>query len=207
MTNTPINSSHIPRSICVFCGSREGDHPRYMALAAATGTAIAKADYKLIYGGGGSGLMGATARAAHKAGGKVLGIIPEFLKELEHLLKEVPHDIVPDMHSRKKKMYDAADAFIVIPGGIGTLEEAVEVISWMRLQLHRKPVIFLSDDGYWDGLLSVFDHTIRHGFTPDWMQDGIFEATSPEHALELIQAAWENPMKERVIGQIKSDDL
>ncbi|MGB0908084.1 MAG: TIGR00730 family Rossman fold protein [Maricaulaceae bacterium] len=178
-----------------------------MALAEATGSAIAGAGHRLVYGGGGSGLMGATARSAHKAGGDVLGIIPEFLKELEKLLKDVPHDIVPDMHTRKKKMYDASDAFIVLPGGIGTLEEAVEIISWMRLQLHKKPVVFLSNDGYWAPLLALFNHTIGNGFTPEWMNEGIFEAETPEAALELVETAWENPTPTRPIGEIPADKI
>jgi len=119
-TNKPTAKlSPETKSICVFCGSRTGNAAHYMALATETGDAIAKSGYRLVYGGGGSGLMGATARAAAKAGGDVLGIIPEFLTEIEELLKDVPHEVVPDMHIRKRKMYDASDAFIVLPGGIG----------------------------------------------------------------------------------------
>jgi len=178
-TNKPTAKlSPETKSICVFCGSRTGNAAHYMALATETGDAIAKSGYRLVYGGGGSGLMGATARAAAKAGGDVLGIIPEFLTEIEELLKDVPHEVVPDMHIRKRKMYDASDAFIVLPGGIGTMEEAVEIISWMRMRLHAKPIIFLSTDHYWQPLVDLMLHTIETGFSPAWMTSEILRANT-----------------------------
>ena len=180
------------RSICVFCGSRPGNETHYLELAKRTGRNIAKAGYRLVYGGGGSGLMGATARAAFQENGDVLGIMPAFLSEIEDVLKDVPHEIVPDMHVRKRKMYDASDAFIVLPGGIGTMEEAVEVMSWARMRLHNKPIVFLSTNGYWDPMVDLMLHTIEAGFSPDWMKNDILRARNIDDALELIGQHWDN---------------
>lgn len=162
-----------------------------MDLADETGTAIAQAGYRLVYGGGGSGLMGATARAAFKAGADVIGIIPQFLTEIEALLKDVPHEVVPDMHERKRKMYDASDAFIVLPGGIGTMEEAVEIMSWARMRLHAKPIVFLSTNGYWQPLVDLMHQSIEAGFSPEWMTAEILRADTVTNAIELIQAHWQ----------------
>lgn len=178
-----------------------------MALADATGTHIAQAGFDLVYGGGGMGLMGATARSAKAAGGGVLGIIPNFLTNVEMLLEDIDHEIVEDMATRKKHMYEAADAFIVLPGGIGTLEEAVEVMSWMRLQLHQKPMVFLDDDGYWEPLMALFTHTIDKGFSPDWMDDDVFRANTPEAATALIQDKWDNPGPLRSLGGVPLDKV
>ncbi len=204
---TEISDKTTPkRSICVFCGSRPGNETHYMALADETGRAIAKAGYRLVYGGGGSGLMGETARAAFLAGGDVLGIIPEFLTEIEALLKDVPHEIVPDMHERKRKMYDAADAFIVLPGGIGTMEEAVEIMSWMRMRLHAKPTVFLSTNGYWQPLVDMFLHTIDAGFSPEWVSGEILRAESVEEAMALIHDHWGKPMPDRTL-KVELDEV
>lgn len=180
------------KSICVFCGSRPGSEPHYIQLAKQTGRAIAQSGYRLIYGGGGSGLMGATARSAHQAGGDILGIIPKFLTEIEALLKDVPHEIVPDMHVRKRKMYDASDAFIVLPGGIGTMEEAVEIMSWLRMRLHAKPIVFLSSDGYWQPIVDMMLHTVEKGFSPEWMTAEILRADTVDDAMKLIQQHWDD---------------
>ena len=192
LNEAPESTSNIT-SICVFCGSNPGNHPRYVELAIETGTAIAQHGSRLVYGGGGLGLMGATARAAHNSGGAVLGIIPEFLKNVEMLLEDIEHEIVPDMATRKKHMYEESQAFIVLPGGIGTLEEAIEVLSWMRLQLHQKPMVFLDNDDYWEPLFALFNHTIDRNFSPEWMRDDVFSASSAEEALKLIEDKWENP--------------
>lgn len=193
------------KSICVFCGSRTGLGPDYMALAAKTGKTIADQGFRLVYGGGGVGLMGETARSAHGNGGEVLGIMPEFLTQSESILLDVPHEIVADMHVRKRMMYDASQAFIVLPGGIGTLEEAVEVMSWMRLQIHAKPMVFLSDDGYWQPLMDLLHHTIDKAFSPAWMRGEILRAETPEASLELIRAHWDNPPPQRKLSQMSVD--
>lgn len=200
ITNAPSPDVLSPsKSICVFCGSRPGNQTQYMTLADETGRHIAQAGYRLVYGGGGSGLMGETARAAFKAGGDVLGIIPEFLTEIEALLKDVPHEVVPDMHERKRKMYDASEAFIVLPGGIGTMEEAVEIISWMRMRLHAKPIVFLSTNDYWQPLIDMMLHTVDAGFSPNWMTSEILRASSITQAMDLIHAHWERKMPERTL--------
>lgn len=186
----PTQDDPTVKSICVFCGSRPGNQSHYMDLADDTGRKIAQSGYRLVYGGGGSGLMGATARAAFKEGGEIIGIIPEFLTEIEALLKDVPHEVVPDMHVRKRKMYDASDAFIVLPGGIGTMEEAVEIMSWMRMRLHAKPIVFLSTDGYWQPLIDLMLHTIETGFSPEWIKSEILQTNTSLEAIEIIEKKW-----------------
>ena len=185
-------SSFNGQSLCVFCGSGRGNHPRYIALAQQTGQSIARHGYRLIYGGGALGLMGATAKAAHASGGNLLGILPKFLEEGAGDYTGIPHRVVADMHTRKKQMYDAADAFIILPGGIGTLEEVVEVISWLRLDLHRKPIIFLDDDDYWGPMIALIDHTITADFSPAWIKAHIFKASSPDDAIKRVQACLAN---------------
>lgn len=184
------------RSICVFCGSSQGRSPAYEALATATGEEIGVRGYRLVYGGGGAGLMGAAARGALRKGGPVLGIIPEFLMTPERAMSDIDQRIVPNMHERKMQMFDASDAFIVLPGGIGTIEEAVEVLCWMRLQIHQKPILFLSPDNYWDPLLGFIKQTIESRFSPDWILDDVLKAENAKDALMQIEAAWDQPPKD-----------
>jgi len=154
-------------SVCVFCGSSERADPALTAGAAELGRMIAARGWRLVYGGGGVGLMGAAARAAHEAGGRVVGIMPAFLRSRERLFDEVETVVVTSMHERKTLMYDASDAFIVAPGGVGTLEEAVEVLSWKRLDLHPKPVVFHSPDGFWDAFDALMHQNVASGMTPE----------------------------------------
>lgn len=175
------------QSLCVFCGSSSGNDPGYLKLASEMGREIAAHKYRLVYGGGGLGLMGAVAKACHENDGDVLGIIPDFLEDIEGVYKDVPHRVVPDMHTRKQQMYDEADAFIILPGGIGTLEETVEVISWMRLDLHQKPIIFLDNDEYWQPMLSLIHHIVDKEFSPDWIKTRIFRVTTPQAAIECAK--------------------
>jgi len=179
-------------SICVFCGASPGHDPKHMALAKAVGIAIAEGKLRL---GGGLGLMGAVARSTHSAGGDVLGIMPKFLAEIEKTLTEVEHRLVPDMHARKIMMYDESDAFIVLPGGIGTLEETIEILSWMRLNLHEKPLVFLDDTGYWDPIIRGLYHTIEEGFAPESFAKDIHSASTAHEALALIADKIANPNK------------
>lgn len=153
-------------SACVFCGSSDAADPQLLADAAQLGRELAAAKLKLIYGGGGVGLMGACAIAAHQAGGEVLGVIPNFLKVRERRLDVVETIVVSSMHERKQIMFDHADSFIVLPGGIGTLEEIVELLSWRRLDLHAKPVVFYSPGGFWEPLYALFKHTVDNKLTP-----------------------------------------
>ena len=155
----PARSRHLD-SVCVYCGSSDAADPAFLNDARTLGQALAAAGMRLVYGGGGVGLMGACAQAAHDAGGRVLGVIPDFLRGRERPLQDVETVIVDNMHERKMMMFDAADGFVVLPGGIGTLEEIIELLSWRRLHLHEKPVVFYSPRGYWEPLFRLFDHMI-----------------------------------------------
>lgn len=156
-------------SVCVYCGSSDAADPAFLADAAALGEAIAAAGLRLVYGGGGVGLMGACARAAHHAGGRVLGVIPDFLRGRERPLQDVETVVVDNMHQRKMMMFDKSDAFIVLPGGIGTLEEIIELLSWRRIDLHQKPSVFYSPGGFWDPLFLLFEHLIAaHLLAPEF---------------------------------------
>ena len=155
------------KSICVFCGSSDNAAPEFLRAAEALGVALAQAKLRLVYGGGGVGLMGATARAAHAAGGEVLGIIPGFLVGKERALEIVEHVVVTSMHERKQMFFEQSDGFVILPGGIGTLEEVIELLSWRRLDLHHMPVVFYSPDGFWDPLFALFQHTVDAMLTPE----------------------------------------
>lgn len=175
------------KSICVYCGSSNDVKPAYLRLAQDLGRALAGQDIRLVYGGGGVGLMGACARAAHGAGGDVLGIMPKFLLQRERIFDEVPHEIVTDMHSRKQRMFDESDAFIVLPGGIGTLEEAVEMLSWARLGLHAKPMAFLDEDGFWTPFFELMDHIIDGKFTPEEFRSSLVHTDTPESSIIALE--------------------
>lgn len=176
------------RSICVYCGSSNTVRPDYYRLAEELGEELAAREIRMIYGGGGVGLMGAAARAAHENGGQVLGVIPEFLLAKERMYEAVEHRVVQTMHERKQIMFDESDAFIVAPGGIGTLEEAVETLSWMRLGLHRKPLAFLATDDYWRPFFDLVDHIVAGDFTPAEFRDLIVDARNPAQAIDALQA-------------------
>ena len=183
------------RSVAVFCGSSPGKNPAHLRLARRLGQEIAERGLRLVYGGGGLGLMGAVARAAHTGGAEVLGVIPDMLKEAEALLPEIEHEIVDDMHTRKIRMYRAADAFIILPGGIGTLEEAIEVLSWQRLNLHEKPILFLSDTQYWKALIEALHLQIEEGFSPESLSRDILEARTVNEAFDAIEDRLNNPVE------------
>lgn len=180
------------KSICVFCGASPGRAPIHMKMAEECGRQIAASEYRLVYGGGGIGLMGAVARAAHKDGGQVLGIIPKFLTEREQLLSGISHEIVPDMRSRKQRMLEESDGFIVLPGGIGTLEEAIEVLSWIRLDLHRKPMVFVGAQDYWFPLLELLSHITEQGFCPPNLLRRVFHAQSSAEAIAQLESDWKD---------------
>jgi len=158
-----------PRAICVFCGASAGANPAYLAAARAVGAALAGRGIELVYGGGRVGLMGAVADAALAAGGRVTGVIPLALVE-----RELAHPglsdlrIVTTLHERKALMAELSDAFLALPGGLGTLEELAEVLSWAQLGLHTKPIGALDVEGYFDGLAAYLDHATAEGFiAPD----------------------------------------
>jgi uncharacterized protein (TIGR00730 family) len=175
------------KSVCVYCGSSNTTKPEYLDLAARFGAALAARRLRLVYGGGAVGLMGRCAEAAHKAGGDVLGIMPRFLERREITYEAVPHRMVETMHERKHVMFEESDAFVVLPGGIGTLEEAVETLSWARLGLHRKPVVFLSEDEFWAPFFALMEHTVAANLTPASFR----EAVTNVHAIEDCFAALE----------------
>ncbi len=156
------------QAVAVFCGSREGDDPALLAGARALGRGLAERGLSLVYGGGNIGLMGALADAVLAAGGAVLGVIPEFLTRREVAHRGVGEMIVTDsMHSRKRLMFDRADAFITMPGGLGTLDETFEIITWRQLELHDKPILICNLNGWASALLGAIEATIRDGFADD----------------------------------------
>ncbi|HYE43074.1 MAG TPA: TIGR00730 family Rossman fold protein [Caulobacteraceae bacterium] len=179
-------ASRRPESVCLYCGSSNDADPRYLAAATTFGREIAQAGLKLVYGGGGVGLMGAAARAAHEAGGKVLGIMPEFLRGREMLFDDVETIVVSNMHERKMIMFEQSDAFVVMPGGIGTLEEIVELLSWRRLDLHVKPVVFANLDGFWNPLFELFEHTIEAKLTPPSFRNAWISVDSVEQIVPAL---------------------
>lgn len=175
-------------SVTVYCGSAHGSDPAYADLARRLGVAIAKRGWRLVYGGGNVGLMGEVATAADQAGGKVLGVMPKFLQHVEGILPGVEHLLVDTMHERKQILFDKADAFVVLPGGIGTLEEAIETLSWAKLSLHRKPMAFLSENGYWAPFFHLIEHVIQDGFAPRSFSALLADSRTPDEALDdLIQ--------------------
>ena len=153
------------RNICVYCGSSPGTDPDFVAAASHFGKILAENRIGLVYGGGSTGLMGALAQAVHAHGGEVVGVIPEFLRMRERMFKLAREIVVTqDMHERKRIMFERADAFVALPGGIGTLEELVEQLTWAQLGRHKKPILIVNLKGYWDGLIELFDHMNRLGF-------------------------------------------
>jgi uncharacterized protein (TIGR00730 family) len=153
------------RNICVYCGSGVGKDPIYAETARILGRALASNGVGLVYGGGGLGLMGEVARATLEAGGRVTGIIPEFLTAREHMLKEVTDLVVTqDMHQRKRLMYEKSDAFVALPGGIGTLEELVEQLTWAQLGQHNKPIVLANVADFWSPFLSLLNHMREEAF-------------------------------------------
>jgi uncharacterized protein (TIGR00730 family) len=153
------------KSVCVYLGANKGAAPVYAEAARGLGAALAKAGVRLVYGGGAVGLMGILARAVMEGGGEVTGIIPQFLKDREVMLREVDDLIVTaNMHERKSAMFERADAFVALPGGIGTLEEVVEVMTWAQLDQHAKPVLIVNINGFYDPLIALFERMMKEGF-------------------------------------------
>ncbi|HXH03283.1 MAG TPA: TIGR00730 family Rossman fold protein [Candidatus Competibacteraceae bacterium] len=177
------------KRICVYCGANTGHDPRYTAAARALGRTLAEHGLGLVYGGGRVGLMGVVADAALAAGGEVIGVIPELL-----MRKEVGHrDItelyeVATMHERKALMVELADAFIALPGGLGTLDELFEILTWGQLGLHGKPVGLLNVNGFFDGLKSYLDHAMGQGFIKPAHRAMLLEAEEPAALLERFAA-------------------
>jgi len=187
-------------SICVFCGSSDTADPAFLAAARELGAALAKANLRLVYGGGGVGLMGACARGAHEAEGRVLGIIPDFLVGREQAFETVEHVIVGNMHERKMMMFEHSDGFVILPGGIGTLEEVVELLSWRRLDLHAKPVVFYNPRDFWRPLFDTFQMTVDEHLTPPEFMDSWRAVERIEDVVPALAAlaATARPIDKRV---------
>ena len=178
-------------SVCVYCGSRPGDNPAFAQAAVAVGQWIGAHGGQLVYGGGRGGLMGTVAEATRLAGGRVVGVIPQALvdKELANRLCDELH-IVQTMHERKALMAERCDAFVALPGGIGTFEELFEVWTWRQLGYHNKPVGLLNVAGYYDGLLDFLQTSVASGFMGDWQMDLLFAATDTGELMRrLVQSA------------------
>ena len=159
-------------SLCVYCGSRLGTTPSFTAVAADVGRRIGEYGGQLVYGGGNAGLMGVVATATLAAGGRVVGVIPHALVEREYAKLDCTElHVVDNMHERKRMMAERADAFLALPGGIGTLEELFEVWTWRQLGYHDKPIGLLNVDGYYDPLLDFLASSVRHNFMSDWQMD------------------------------------
>ena len=156
------------RSICVYCGSSPGNNDLYLKAGHTLGRAIAQTGLQLVYGGGGKGIMGAVADGALRSGGKVTGIIPRFLMAKEATqaaLQRLDEFIVTEnMHERKHMMFEKSDAFVALPGGIGTVEEIIEIMTWAQLGHHRKPIVFANIGGFWNPMLALLDHMRAEGF-------------------------------------------
>jgi hypothetical protein len=178
------------RTVCVYCGSGPGTNPHFVEAAIALGKALAENGIRLVYGGGSIGLMGAVATSVLDHGGAVTGIIPDFLTTRENALTRVQELIVtPDMHERKRLMFERSDAFVALPGGIGTLEELVEQLTWQQLGRHSKPVLLANIDGFWEPLLALLTHMRATEFIRPSLAVDILKAERVEDILPRLRAA------------------
>jgi uncharacterized protein (TIGR00730 family) len=185
------------RRICVYCGSSPGNDPAYVKAAREFGETLAREHIGLVYGGGNVGIMGEIAHAVLAEGGKVTGIIPEFLVAREHAKGNVDHLIVTkDMHERKRKMFELADAFVALPGGIGTLEELVEQLTWAQLGRHKKPILVANIKGFWEPFCALIDHMKRVKFIRDDLSFDLLIADRVSNILPMIRNAMA-PIDER----------
>jgi hypothetical protein len=178
------------RSVCVFCGSRNGTRPAYVEAARATGAMLAAEGWRLVYGAGDIGLMGEVARAAMTAGGEAMGIIPTHLLGKEVGKRDLTHFVITEnMHERKKVMFMNSDAIVVLPGGAGTLDEFFEVLTWAQIGLHRKPIFVLDTEGYWQPLIQLVDHVIAEGFADASMRRLFQDVPDVEALRRALNAA------------------
>jgi uncharacterized protein (TIGR00730 family) len=175
------------KSVCVFCGSRDGANPKYKQAAIELGVLLSEAKFRLVYGGGNVGLMGALASSAQDNNCEILGIIPRHLMEKEVGKADLQNLIVTsNMHERKQLMYTESDSIIVLPGGVGTLDEFFEIITWAQLGLHKKSIVLLNSDGFWDPLLNLLNHQIRCGFMDKSINELFSIAETPEEAIDYV---------------------
>jgi uncharacterized protein (TIGR00730 family) len=180
-------------AVCVYCGSSTGADPAFAAAAKALGTSLAQNGVRLVYGGGSVGMMGTLARAVLEHGGKVTGIIPEFLTGKERP-KPLTDDMIVtrDMHERKRKMFEHADAFVALPGGVGTLEELVEQLTWVQVGQHKKPVLLANINGFWEPFHALIGHMDQLGFIYSGLNSDLLMADRVEDILPKLREAARN---------------
>lgn len=193
--------------VCVFCGSGDGARPEYVATASELGRRIAESGYGLIYGGACVGLMGAIADAALAAGGEVVGVIPDVImdREIGHCgLTELC--VVRTMHERKALMADRADAFVALPGGYGTMDEFIEIVTWAQLKIHSKPCVLVNLNGYYDGVLKFFDTAVAEGFISQQNRGLVQVARDTHETLVLVECGWkrqdESPAHDKRLDEL-----
>jgi uncharacterized protein (TIGR00730 family) len=187
-------------NVCVFCGANAGASPAYAAAARALGRGLVERGYGLVFGGGSVGLMGVVADAVLDAGGEAIGVIPRALveRELAHQRATQMH-VVSSMHDRKQLMHDLAGAFVAMPGGLGTLDETFEALTWLQLGVHRKPVGLLDVEGYYEPLLTWLERARADGFVPGQCADKLLVAKEPGALLDAL-AEWQAPDTPRWVG-------
>lgn len=177
--------------VCVFCASAAGASPVYLEAATELGRRIAERGYGLLYGGAVVGAMGAVAEGALEAGGEVVGVIPDVIKEreIEHRGLTELH-VVRTMHERKAMLAKRADAFVALPGGYGTMDEFIEIVTWAQLRIHAKPCVLVNVSGFWDGLLAFLDHCVEQGFIQAENRPLVEVGGDPAEALEVVERVW-----------------
>ena len=190
----PQTSPKLLRAMCVFCGANPGTDPAFRDAAVALGQALAHHGATLVTGGGSTGLMGAVNDGALGAGGKLVGVIPDFLKNKELAdLRSTELVVVPDMHTRKRTMFERADAFCILPGGVGTLDEAFEIVTWRQLHLHNKPILVFNVNDYWTPLIAMFDRIEQKGFAHHGHADLLTVVGSAEEAIRTAERELAEP--------------
>jgi uncharacterized protein (TIGR00730 family) len=178
------------KTVCVYCGSGSGSNPRFVEAAIALGKAFAENNIRLVYGGGSVGLMGAVAKSVLDHGGTVTGIIPDFLANRERMNPNLTELVVtPDMHERKRLMFERSDAFVALPGGVGTLEELVEQMTWQQLGRHTKPVLLANIDNFWEPLIALLTHMRANQFIRPALDVDVLKAERVEDILPRLRAA------------------
>ena len=196
-----------PLNLCVYCGSAAGANPRHAEATRRLGETMARQGVGLVYGGGNLGLMGEIANAVLANGGTVTGIIPSFLQQKERV-NEASQNlvIVPDMHTRKRMMFEQADAFVALPGGIGTLEEVVEQMTWAQLGRHKKPIVLADNGGFWAPLIGLISHMHDEAFVRDGYAVKYQVADSAEAIVPLVQKTAERLAATALKGDVKAID-